>query len=258
MNHKQNIVAIIRAAGDGKRMQSVVPKVLHKLHNKALVEHVIDNVKASGVCEKPTVVVSPKHTQVQEALGQNVEYVVQEEQLGTGHAVKVAESAVRSVAPQVEHVVVFYGDMPFLSSASIKEMVERHMSSGAAITLLTACPENFEDWRSAFAAYGRIVRDERGVIERIVEFRDASEVESQIKEVNTGFYCFRADWLWAHLKQLKNNNNQSEYYLTDLIQMAIEEGEMIGSMSIDMQEAYGINSSADLAFAERYFTHSDD
>lgn len=237
-----NIQIIILAAGEGKRMKSDVPKVLHILQEKAFIEHVVDNAIASRLTDKPIVVVSARHTKVQDVLLDKAIYVVQHEQLGTGHAVAVAESA----AKEAEHIIVLYGDMPLLKAESIQKLAEHHIQSGAVLTLLTATAPDFESWRSAFNAFGRIVRDEHGAITKIVDARDATPAELGIKEVSTCFFCFKADWLSEHLKKLNRNNAQREYYLTDLMKMAIDEGAKVESLPVDLREAVGINSKEDL------------
>src|SRR3989338_4532957 len=230
--HKTAIV--ILAAGDGKRMKSELPKMMHTLAGKPLVEHVLDNAVSSGLCEKPIVVVSARHTLVQDYLKEKAEYVIQQEQLGTGHAVAVTES---KLAGLVDEVIVLYGDMPFLKAESIRKLAQHHAKSSAVLTLFTTTPSDFSGWQRAFYAFGRIIRDTAGNIARVVDVRDASEKELEIKEVSTCFFCFKADWLWDHLKKLNKNNAQQEYYLTDLLKMAFDEGAKVESLDLDTKEA---------------------
>ncbi len=238
-----NITIVILAAGDGKRMKSELPKVLHTLRGKPLIERVVDAAISSGLCEKPVVVVSAKHTLIQDYLKEKAEYVVQHEQLGTGHAVAVTEQKLRGT---VDTVVVLYGDMPFLEPESIRKLVEYHVENSAVLTLLTTTASDFTGWRRAFYAFGRIIRDAAGNITRIVDVRDATDKELEIKEVSTCFFCFKADWLYEHLKQLRKNNAQQEYYLTDLLKIAFDERAKVASLGVDMKEAIGINSKEDL------------
>lgn len=243
---QSNVGVIILAAGEGKRMKSDIPKMVHELNGKALVEHVLDNALASGICTKPIVVVSPRHTAVQDRLGDRATYTIQEEQIGTGNATMAAEVA----ADSLDDIVVLYGDMPLLSSDSIKRLVEHHQKTDATITLLTAVTPDFEDWRAAFDSFGRIVRNGQGTIERIVEYRDATEAERQIRELSTCFFAFKADWLWEHLKGLDNDNDQDQYLLVDLVQVAMEQNKPIELLEIDVKEVIGINSQRDLALAK--------
>jgi len=229
-------------------MQSELPKVMHLLHGKPLVEHVVENVRASGVVQKPVVVVSAKHHLVQDHLGDRADYVVQHEQLGTGHAVAVTEQLLKDT---VDNVIVLYGDMPYLKPDSIARLLEEHTKQDAVLTVLTATTPDFEDWKQAFKTFGRIVRQGDGSIARIVEYKDASQDELAIRELSTCFFCFRADWLWTHIKTLSTDNAQSEYYLTDLVQMAIDEGEHVASREIDIKEVVGINSREDLQIVEK-------
>lgn len=246
LSNKQldNVGVVILAAGDGKRMKSTLPKVMHELHGKPLIAYVVEHVESLGLTHKPVIIVSPKHVMVQDYLQVRAEYVVQPEQLGTGHAVSMAETLLKK---HVEHVVVLYGDMPFVSSASIQRLVERHVERQNTITLMTFMVPHFKGVYEPFYNFGRVVR--RGIdghIARIVEKKDATETELQILELNPSVFCFKTSWLWKSLGSLKNNNAQNEYYLTDLIQMAIADGEKISSISIEPKEALGINTAEDL------------
>ncbi len=242
-----NVGVIILAAGDGKRMNSTLPKVMHELHGKPLIEHVVEHAEALGLAHKPLIVVSPKHTMVQDWLKDRAEYVVQHEQLGTGHAVSVTEPLLKG---RVDHVVVLYGDMPFVSTESITRLVSRHLERDNTITLLTFMVPHFKGVYQPFYNFGRVVRrDVDGHIEKIVEKKDATESELGILELNPSFFCFNTEWLWESLKKLRSDNAQKEYYLTDLIGMGIEEGEKISSISIEPKEAIGINTADDLQTA---------
>jgi bifunctional UDP-N-acetylglucosamine pyrophosphorylase/glucosamine-1-phosphate N-acetyltransferase len=197
---KAKIGIIILAAGEGKRMESAVPKVMHRLKGKTLITHVVEAVEKSGLGVRPVVVVSPQHMFVQEELGDRAVYAVQNEQLGTGHAVGQAEPMLKGVA---EDVLVLYGDMPFITGASMRSLVEEHMTQQAAITLATVTVSDFDDWRSALYDFGRIMRDTNGIIAADVEKRDATPEQMAIRELNSGFYCFKSDWLWKHLKKIE-------------------------------------------------------
>lgn len=246
MSHRTAVV--ILAAGHGTRMKSDLPKVMHELHGKPLVGHIVDAVVASGVTEKPVVVVAPDSDLVRSYLGERATFVVQENQLGTGDATRAAEQVLLGDA---EHIMVVYADLPFLSSDSIKRLAEQHAKEENTVTMLTSTVENFEGQNEPFYSFGRIVRDEVGGVRSITEMRDCTDEQKQIRELNTGSYCYEAHWLWSHLGKLNTDNDQEEYYLTDLVEMAIEEGEPVATVDLDPNEAYGISSQEDLEKAHR-------
>jgi len=238
-----NIGAVILAAGHGTRMKSDLPKVMHLLNGKPLVEHVWQNVFDSDCFTKIVIVVSPNNNLVRDHLGDKADYAVQTEQLGTAHAVMSAENILKE---QVKTVAVFYGDMPFLRPESIRKLVETHCSLNNQVTIMTFTVPDFSGENSLFANFGRIIRDVNGKIVKSVERKDANEEELKITELNPCFYCFNASWLWENLKRIKNDNNQKEYYLTDLIKLALSSEAKISSISIDPKEALGINTKEDL------------
>lgn len=242
-----NISVVILAAGHGKRMNSSIPKVMHLLKGKPLVGHIVDAVKVSGVTGKPFVVVSPSSDLIRKYLDDSVEYVVQEQQLGTGHAVAMTEPVLKTIA---KRVVVLYGDLPFLNGLSIRRLVE---NTQGVITMFTTSVEDFKEERVAFYSYGRIERDVYGDVSGIVEAKDCSPVQLEIKELNSGIYCFDATWLWDNLLEIKNDNAQGEYYLTDLVAIAIAEGRKISTVFLDAQESFGISSRDDLENAHHNF-----
>lgn len=250
-----NIGVVILAAGHGTRMKSDIPKVMHELNGKPLVGHVVDNAIASGVTHKPVVVVSPASTLVRSYFGETVDYAVQEEQLGTGHATAAAESVLKG---RVDHVVVLYGDMPFFRAESIARLVKRHEERKNILTLMTVTVPNFDGGYTPFRGFSRIVRGEEGHIIKDVQVKDATPEELTIHECNPSVYCFSSDWLWSHLQNLKNDNAQEEYYLTDLIAMAIEEGMTISSIATDPHEALGINSREDWDLAQKAMSLRND
>jgi bifunctional UDP-N-acetylglucosamine pyrophosphorylase/glucosamine-1-phosphate N-acetyltransferase len=233
---------IILAAGHGKRMQSELPKALTPLHGKPFIGHVLDTVKESLVCSNPIIVIGQKGDHVREAIGPLYTYAVQEQQLGTGHAVMIAEEAAKGA----ETILVLYADHPLISKETIQNIVSTHISTNATITMATATVPDFDDWRAAFLSFGRFVRDQDGTITKIVEAKDATDEEKQIKEVNPAYMCFDAAWMWEHLHVLKNENAQGEYYLTDLIGMAFDEKQKIASITIDPKEALGVNTKEQL------------
>lgn len=238
---------VILAAGDGKRMKSSIPKVMNLLREEPLVAHVVRSVEGADFGVKPVVIVNPSHSLVQDYLQERATYVVQNEQLGTAHAVGCAEPVLKDKA---DCVVVLYGDMPFIKPASLQYLVETYYREKSAITLMTVTVSDFDGWKAQFADFGRIERDEEGNILSIVEKKDATPEQLSIKEVNTSYFCFDADWLWRNLKAVKNENAQAEFYLTDLLKIAREQGAKIGTVEIDPKEAVGINTKEHLDIAQ--------
>ncbi|KKR48569.1 MAG: Bifunctional protein GlmU [Candidatus Magasanikbacteria bacterium GW2011_GWC2_40_17] len=240
---------VILAAGKGKRMQSDKLKVMHFLKGRPLIDYVVGTVEKLGLPQKPVVVVCNEDPSVQNFLGERADYVVQKERLGTGHAVAAAEEVLRD---QAKHIVVLYGDMPFIKTESIEKLLKKHLERGNKLTLMTATVEDFNDWRLNLFDYGRIIRGgEENHIIKIVEKKDAGPEELQIKELNPAVFCFEASWLWEKLRLLKNNNAQEEYYLTDLVGLAFLEGQKLSSVDIDPREAVGINTKEHLETAEK-------
>jgi len=238
----RNTQIIILAAGHGKRMQSELPKALTLLHGKSFIEHLLGSVKESGVCSNPIIVIGQKGDMIRDALGDGYTYAIQAEQLGTGHAVMSAETEAKGA----ENVLILYADHPLVTSLTIKNLVNSHITSNSILTMATATVTDFYDWRETFLNFGRFVRDENNNIIKIVEVKDATEEEKKIKEVNPAYMCFNATWMWNHLHLLKNNNNQNEYYLTGLVGMAFSEHQKIESISIDPKEALGVNTKEQL------------
>ena len=238
---------IILAAGHGTRMKSDLPKVLIPFQGKPLITHVLDSVKDSGVCDKPTVVVGAQSELVMKTLGDDYQYAIQKEQLGTGHAVMAAQELLENKS---DHVMVLVADAPFLSSKTIKELSEKHTESGGKITIATTKIPDFEDWRKAFINFGRILRQDKEIV-AIREYRDGTEKEKVVKELNPGYYIFEAKWLWENLKTLNNDNDQKQYYLTDLVKIAIENKIKIESIEINPTEALAANSKEELTILEK-------
>ncbi len=246
-NNLDKVGIIILAAGEGKRMKTGIPKVMNLLKNMPLIEHVVEHVESSGVCEKPVVIVNPNHTLVQDYLGGRAIYVVQTQQLGTGHA---AGCSAEVLEGKVENIIVLYGDMPFLKPESIKKLAETHNAEGNILTMMTVTVPDFEGKFIALKDFGRILRDSAGRIIKSVELRDATPSEASSLELNPCYYCFNAQWFWREVKNLKNNNAQGEYYLTDLVDRAMD-GYKVSSISIDPEEAIGINTKENLDLAEQ-------
>ncbi len=233
-------VAVILAAGKGVRMRSGLSKVLHKICGKELVRHVVDSAKAAGY-ESIVVIVSPSNdAPVRHLLGDTVEYAIQAEMLGTGHAVLQAKDLLRDV----ETVAVLNGDVPLVRPETLRSLVECHESMDASATLLTA--------HCDISGLGRVVRDSSGAIAEIVEDQDADEQVRTIGEVNVGSYCFNGPWLWEALEGVEPSDS-GEYYLPAVIGMAVEQGKPPGSIEVDdPAEALGINDRVQLSEAESH------
>ncbi len=246
---RKKIRIIILAGGKGERMQSDLPKVLAEVKGKSMIEHLLEAVRKSGIDNRPVIVVGYGKEKVMAKLGKEYNYVIQNEQLGTGHAVMSAQELLEN---KLGHVLVLYGDHSLVSTETIKKLTSKHLESGGKITMATAKLPDFKDWRALFYKnFSRIVRDENDKIIKDVQFRDASEEEKKITEVNPCYFCFEAKWLWKKLKTLKNDNAQKQYYLTDLVKLAIQEKIKIESISISPEEALGVNSKEELEILER-------
>jgi bifunctional UDP-N-acetylglucosamine pyrophosphorylase/glucosamine-1-phosphate N-acetyltransferase len=237
---------VILAGGKGTRMGNPrVPKVLVMLKNKPLILYVLEEIDKINQLAKPVVVVGFGAGKVQQVLGSHFLYAFQDKQLGTAHALLAAKNKVKA-----ENILVLYGDMPFIKAESLKELIKLHFKSGAKISMLTAQAENFKGIYISLEHYGRIIRTPLGDIAGIVEYKDATDVQRKIKEINPGIYMFCAKWLWENIKKIENSNAQKEYYLTDIVQVALAQGEKVNSFLVDAKEVLGINSKDDFAVAE--------
>lgn len=235
---------VILAAGLGKRMKSDTIKVLHPAGGRALIDYVIDLARDAGDPD-PIVVVGHQRDRVTSHLAGRATCVVQEEQLGTGHAVLQAAGVLEQEDLSTARVLILSGDVPLTRQESIQRMIDEHEQSNNALTLLTMVLDDP-------ALYGRIVRDENGSFLSIVEAKDASPDQLEIREVNAGIYLFDAERLFRHLRNLSTDNAQGEYYLTDLIQMIRDENGCVGALPLaDPTEALGVNSRSDIASVER-------
>lgn len=232
--------AVILAAGKGTRMRSKLPKVLHKVGGKAMLQHVLDAADAAGAAEK-IVIVGHGAELVESMVGEQGKIVLQAEQLGTGHAVMQTKEA---LAGFTGTAMILCGDTPLLDGEELKKFYEAHVQSGAAATVLTAFMDN------PFG-YGRIVRDADGNVQGIVEEKDADAQQKLIKEINTGIYCIECPLMFDVLATLTCDNAQGEYYLTDVLTKLNEAGKKVGGVvTEDSDMVMGINSRRQLAEAE--------
>src|SRR3989344_1064253 len=246
MQSEEKIKIVILAAGKGKRMQSEDPKVLSELRGKHMIRHLLESVEGAWN-EKPIIIVGYKAELVKKELGNTCLYAHQEEQLGTGHAVMSA----KEMCGEAEHIMVLSGDQPFISKETIENLITEHLNSNAKITFTTTELPDFLDWRKAFLGFGRVLKKEGRVV-GIREFKDATEKEKDIKEVNAGCYIFSADWLWENLKKIENKNAQKEYYLTYLFHVASLGQYKIETIKITPREALGANTKEELEILEKF------
>lgn len=237
----KDIIALILAAGKGTRMKSSMPKVLHKVGGVPMVEQVLRAVKAAGT-QRQVVVVGFGGEAVQEYLGDRAETVVQEQQLGTGHAVMQAEPLLSGLSGTL---LVTCGDTPLVTEDTFCSLLAHHEATQAAATVLTAVMPDP-------TGYGRVIRNEKGQVVKIVEQKDGSPEELAVREVNAGIYCFDMELLWQMLHNVTNNNAQGEYYLTDIIGMLVDAGKVVSAFAApDYKETLGVNSRLQMAEAEQ-------
>ncbi|MFZ4454514.1 bifunctional UDP-N-acetylglucosamine diphosphorylase/glucosamine-1-phosphate N-acetyltransferase GlmU [Salibacterium aidingense] len=236
-----NRYAVILAAGQGKRMKSDLYKVLHPVCGKPMVEHVVDQVTKAGLNEIVTVIGHGADA-VKQHIGDRVSYVLQKEQLGTGHAVIQTKEHLKD---RKGVTVVLCGDTPLIRAETIEALMNHHEQTAAKATVLTAYAHNP-------SGYGRVVRDEQGGVLRIVEEKDADETERQVKEINTGTYCFDNELLFDALSKVGNDNAQGEYYLPDVIEILKAQGETLSAWQTpDFSETIGVNDRVALSQAEK-------
>ena len=235
------LAMIILAAGKGTRMCSPLAKVLHSLAGRPLLTHVLE--AATSLAPQRLVVVVGHEAETVRRVCEpyGVICVVQEPQLGTGHAVAQAEPV---LADFPGDVLVLYGDVPLLQPTTLRALWDAHRRQQATVTLLTACLDNP-------TGYGRILRDTAGRIRRIVEERDASEIDKAVREINSGVYCLQAPFLFPALRRIGRHNAQGEQYLTDVVAIAVAEQHRVAHVRVaDAQEILGVNTSAELVHLE--------
>ena len=242
----KNIVAVILAAGKGKRIgaeKAGLPKVMFEIAGKPMVWYCVEKFQKLGV-KDIVLVVGYQKEKIMNYFGNSVKYAVQDKLLGTGHAAMM----VRNLAEgKYRGILICYGDNPMFASQSIKKVIDAYEKESPTIAMLTVTFKDPEYW-----AFGRIIRNKKGDIVRIVEQKDCSSQELKIKESNPGFYIFDNNWFWENIGKIRAENTQREYYLTDMIGLAGRQGRKIIAIPVsDEQEALGVNNLEQLRKAEK-------
>lgn len=234
------VTAVVLAAGQGTRMRSDLPKVLHPLCGKPMLWHVLEALK-SATTEKPVVIIGHGADAVEKYLGDAADCVVQEPQLGTGHATMQAEPVLKD---KTDYVIVTYADMPLLRGATFQRLVETQRLNTGPLTMMTVIADDPR-------GFGRVVRNANGTVDAIVEEYVATPEQQQIKELNVGAYCFKADWLWDAIHRIQKNPKKGEYYLTDIVEIAASDNLPVQAVvHDDLIETIGINTRIHLSEAE--------
>ena len=242
---KPEFSVIILAAGEGKRMNSDLPKVLHVLNGKPLIEWVVQSARSAGAA-KIVVVVGHGRDQVIKALPAGIEHVIQDKQLGTGHAARCSESSLKDWKGPI---AILSGDVPLLRAGTIRQLVNKQAESNAAVVVLTGKMDGDH-------AYGRILRNENGSVKSIVEHKDATTEQRKLGEINSGTYIFGPGRLFPALAHLRNNNAQQEFYLPDTIAHFVENGKQVAAVrATSINEVLGINTPTELLAAEAVLNH---
>lgn len=260
----EKISIIILAAGKGTRMNHYQPKVLTQLNGESLIENLLKTINKTESSDSVSIVIGYKGQSVIDKLGDKphtfgpkkvrgkYNFVWQKEQLGTGHAVQQCKNNLEN---KYDSHLILYGDVPFISLDTIQDIIRMHQDKSSILTIVTLKLPDFEGIHSIYSHFGKIIRDDNGVIKKIVEFKDASEEEKKVTELNPAIYCVKDEWLWQNLDKIKSNNNQKEYYLTDLVNLAHQQNIKINSFVIDDGfELMGINTKKDLELAKRLYS----
>ena len=238
----KNVNAVILAAGKGTRMpKAEIPKVLYELDNKPMIEYIVDNLISIGI-KKPIVVVGYQAEKIKKFLGGRAQYALQKEQLGTGHATKAAEGLLKG---KKGTALVIYGDMPLWSEETYKSLIKKQIKDKAEVVMTSIeLPKEY--------AYGRVIRDREGKISGVIEEKDCSPEELRVKEKNAGLYAFDNVWLFENLVRLQSNNVQHEYYLTDMIGLAVNQGKKVETVwAKNPEEGMGVNTLEDYKAVQR-------
>jgi bifunctional UDP-N-acetylglucosamine pyrophosphorylase/glucosamine-1-phosphate N-acetyltransferase len=242
MSHKRELAILVLAAGEGTRMKSDLAKVLHQVDGRSMISRVIEAIRGVD-SSRVLVVIGHQAEAVREELSdEKVEFILQSERLGTGHAVMMAEPVLSGFTGTL---AVLNGDTPLLRTETLEAFIAFHRNAGNSATVLSALLDDP-------SGYGRIVRGDSGQFERIVEHRDATEEQRRIKEINSGIFCFECPDLFSALKRVDRRNVQGEYYLTDVMEILKIQGNGVDAFRSDRcEEVLGINDIEQLEAAER-------
>jgi bifunctional UDP-N-acetylglucosamine pyrophosphorylase/glucosamine-1-phosphate N-acetyltransferase len=234
------VTAILLAAGQGTRMNSDLPKVLHPIAGRPMIWHALEAIN-HATTEKPVVIVGHSADEVTKYLADSAQAVLQEPQLGTGHAVMQAEASLKG---KTDLVVVCYSDMPLLRGETLQKLVETQKANTGPLSMLTVIADDPR-------GFGRVIRKADGTVEAVVEEYVATAEQLQVKELNVGGYCFNAAWLWEALQRIPKNPKKGEYYLTDIVELASKDGLPVqATVMDDLEETIGINTRVHLAEVE--------
>lgn len=233
--------AIILAAGEGKRMKSSTPKILHKVSGREMVNIVIDVIKKAEIDDINVIIGRGADTVKEATKERKVTYSLQDKQLGTGHAVMCAKEF---LSGKKGTVAIFTGDAPLITTETVKKLLDFHKDGTYKATILTSIVDSP-------SGYGRVIREKSEEVLKIVEHKDCNEDELKVNEINAGMYCFDIESLLKSLDKLDNNNAQGEYYLTDIIGILKNNDEKVGALPIPFEETMGVNSRVQLAEAEK-------
>jgi bifunctional UDP-N-acetylglucosamine pyrophosphorylase/glucosamine-1-phosphate N-acetyltransferase len=246
--NKNTIQIIILAGGQGKRMGGDLPKALTVLGGLPMMSFVVDTATRFLEGKRPPVaVVSYKKDLIQDVFNDTLTYAYQEKPMGTGHAVLSAENVLKN---DIQTVLILYADQPFVSKDTLEKLATVHSQSAKPLTIATAVIRDKELFEKQFYNFGRIIRNNNGEVDSIIEAKDATESQKEIREVNPAYFCCDKIWLFKELKKLENNNAQGEYYLTDIVHKAFDQFGAIPAIQIDEKEALGANTLHQLDFLE--------
>ena len=243
MTTEKHITALVLAAGLGTRMKSSRAKVLHEVLSKPMILHVMDTIKTLDIDHTYVVVGHQKAKVAALMSGYKASCVIQEEQLGTGHAVLCAENELRKIGGTV---LILSGDVPLIRPETLQKMLAGHLQNKPALTLMTTMLDDPSN-------YGRIVRNNLGELLGIIEEKDATDDQKKIREINAGIYCAETPFLFEALQKVGTDNKQGEMYLTDIVKIAIDYGLQVDTFSrASSEEVLGINSRSELDRANKY------
>ncbi len=232
-------------------MNHQLPKALVPIAGVPLTIRTLSAIERADFGTKPVIVVGYKKALVKKTIGSRARYVDQDKQLGTGHAVMVTESLIKGKA---DEIVIVYADSPLVRPETLRELVRLRRRTNAVFSLVTLRVPDFRNVRAQFKKYGHIVRDSSGkFLKECVEYKNATKRQRAIRELNAGFYCFDAKWLWANVSKLERKPISHEYYLTDLMGMAVAQGKRVALLTPkDWREGLGTNTMDDVRVVERF------